>query len=227
MNFRSLVEGADLREVHAADLDLPSIPADGKRMLQALSRQLVGHLGAWVRRDRFDSDLVLNDHRAASSAWYAGLGIRLLVWDGDLRVEGDLLDDDYTLLPLLVVRGNLSVRHWLRGGMPAFVEGDVRAGGFIVGHYNDSALFVGGGLGASGYLPRARPYPEFREVAPHQVAGPIHARRLDIGHASPETLAEAFVEEVLVREEEDGEAYVSVDERAVFARFNDGLPVWR
>ncbi len=227
MNFKSLVELADLRDIRAADLDLPTIPADGQRMLKAQSHQLVGHRAAWVRQHRFDTDVVLTAHPAASSSWYGGLDIRMLVWDGDLHIEGDLLDDDFTLLPLLVVRGNLSVRHWLRGGMPGFIGGDVRASGFIVGHYNDSALFVGGGLSASGYLPRARPYPEFRAVAPHQVAGPVHARRIDIADAPTETLVEAFVEEVLVREEEDGEEYVSVDERAVFSRFSDGLPVWR
>lgn len=52
------------------------------------------------------------------------------------------------------------------------------------------------------------------------MAGPVHARRIDIADASSETLTEVFVEEVLVREEEDGEEYVSVDERAVFSRFN-------
>lgn len=227
MNFKSLVKAAELRELHAADLTLPGVPAGGKRLLQALSSQLGGQRAAWVRQHAFDSDLLLSSYEAASSAWYADRRIRVLLWDGDLTIDGDLLDDDFSLQPLLVVRGSLSVRHWLRGGMPGFIGGDVRASGFIVGHYNDSALFVGGGLSASGYLPRARPYPEFREVAPHQVAGPVHARRIDIADASSETLAEAFVEEVLVREEEDGEEYVSVDERAVFARFNDGLPVWR
>lgn len=227
MNFKSLVEQAELRDIRAADLDLPTIPADGQRMLEAQAHQLVGHRAAWVRPHRFDTDLVLTAHPAASSSWYAGRDIRMLVWDGDLHIEGDLLDDDFTLLPLLLVRGHLSVRHWLRGGMPGFIGGEVRARGFIVGHYNDSALFVGGGLSASGYLPRARPYPEFREVAPHQVAGPVLARRIDIADAPTETLVEAFVDEVLVREEDDGEEYVSVDERAVFSRFNEGLPVWR
>lgn len=227
MNYQSLVQAAEIRELSAAELQLPTLPAEGQRLLQALSRRVLGQRAAWVRQSRFDADLRLSDCHAASSAWYAGRQIRMLLWDGDLHLEGDLLDNDFKLLPVLVVRGNLSVRHWLRGGMPGFIGGHVHARGFIVGHYNDAALFVGGGLTASGYLPRARPYPEFRGVAPHQVAGTIAARRLDLFDAPAQTLLDAFVDEVLLREEEDGEEQVGLDEQAVFERFNAGLAVWR
>jgi hypothetical protein len=121
------------------------------------------------------------------------------------------------------VRGNLMVRSWLRGGMPAFVGGNVRASGFVIGHYNDSALFVAGDLVAGGYLPRAKPYPDLPKVAPHQIAGKLEARSLDVLNDSGEDLRSALVEEVL-DSDDDG---VSVNERRLRKRVASGLPVWR
>ncbi len=107
--------------------------------------------------------------------------------------------------------------------LPTFVGGSVHASGFIVGHYNDSALFVGGDLTAAGYVPRAKPYPDLPGVAPHQVAGKIEARRIDVHEASDEALRAAFVDEVLAQDGED----LWLDENAVIERSNAGLPVWR
>jgi hypothetical protein len=142
---------------------------------------------------------------------------------GDLVIDGDLIDDDWEMLPLLIVHGNLTVRNWLRGGMPSFVGGSVRAAGFIVGHYNDSALFVGGDLTASGYIPRAKPYHDFPKIAPHQIAGKINARQLDGLNASDQELKAALVDEVLIQDEEG----VGLDERALLERSNAGFAVWR
>jgi hypothetical protein len=127
------------------------------------------------------------------------------------------------MLPLLIVHGNLAVRNWLRGGMPAFVGGNVKASGFIIGHYNDSALFVGGDLAAAGYIPRAKPYKDLPNVAPHQIAGKVNAKKFDNLNATAEKLKAAFVDEALT--EEDGDTYL--DERAVFERSDAGLAVWR
>jgi hypothetical protein len=107
-------------------------------------------------------------------------------------------------------------------GVPAFIGGSVWASGFIVGHYNDSALFVGGDLTAAGYLPRAKPYPDLPGIAPHQVAGRIDARTFALDAASDEELAAAFDDAVLTQDDEG----TYLDEKAVLDRVARGLAVW-
>jgi hypothetical protein len=77
-----------------------------------------------------------------------------------------------------------------------------------------SALFVGGDPTAAGYLPRAKLYPDMPGVAPHQIAGAIAARRLDVIDASDQELRAAFVDDVLTG---DGDE-TSLDERAPASR---------
>lgn len=223
MNYKSLIRGAEVRGYSAQELLLPSLPKDGKNFLKELAQRFPGENAAVFGRDRFKEDLEVTSYPSATSSWYDDRKIRCLLWPGDLTIEGDLLDNDFNLLPLLIVKGNLSLRNWLRGGMPAFVGGSVRAKGFIIGHYNDSALFVGGDLTAAGYIPRAKPYKDYPKVVPHQIAGKIDARKFDNTEATKESLQAAFVDEALT--EEDGETYL--DEKAVFERSNAGLPVWR
>src|SRR5690606_29163325 len=100
----------------------------------------------------------------------------------------------------------------------------VHATGYLVGQYNDAALFVGGGLRAAGYIHRARPYPDLRDVEPHQIAGGVEARRFDTFDASSESLRETFDAAVLF-EDDDGEVYL--DEQAVLTRQRSGQAVWR
>jgi hypothetical protein len=178
---------------------------------------------AYIRRHTFEESVELTSYPHASGPWYSERQIHFLIWQGDLVIDGDLIDDDFENLPLLIVRGNLTVRNWLRGGMPGFVAGDVRAAGFIIGHYNDSVLFVGGALTATGYVPCVKPFPDYPEVVPHQIAGKVDARLFDVASASPADVKAAFVDDVLVEEGED----TWVDERAVIHQFRDGLPVWR
>lgn len=104
------------------------------------------------RTDHFESSLEILSNALDSSSWYRHWGVRLIVWPGDLVIRGDLVDDDFSPFPALVMCGDLVLRHWLRGGMISFVGGQVRAQGLVAGHYNDSALFVGGDLVATGTL---------------------------------------------------------------------------
>ncbi len=60
-------------------------------------------------------------------------------------------------------------------------------------------------------------------IAPHQVAGQIDARQLDGLNDFDQELRAAFVDEVLVQDEEG----VRLDERAILECFNAGLAVWR
>lgn len=223
MDYKTLIAQAEVRGITAQDFDLPTLPPDSRHHLSFVAKRHRKDFAACIRQERFAETLTLSSYPAASSVWYADRRIRLIVWDGDLTIDGDLRDEDFSLLPLLIVRGNLTLRHWLRGGIPTFVGGSVRASGFIVGHYNDSDLYVGGDLIAAGYIPRAKPDVDLPDVAPHQVAGTIDARKFDNLDATEEALRVAFVDEVLI--EEDGEVYL--DEAAVFERASAGLAVWR
>lgn len=223
MNFKALIKESDVRTLAATDLRLPTLPADGNRLLQEIARRFASDYAAYAQRHHFAESIEIHSYSHASGSWYADRNIRCLIWLGDLLIDGDLIDDHFEALPLLIVHGNLSVRNWLRGGMSTFVGGNVHAAGFIVGHYNDSALFVGGDLTAGGYIPRAKPYPDLPTIAPHQIAGKIDARQLDGLNASAQELKAALVDEVLVQDEEG----VGLDERMIRERFNAGLAVWR
>jgi hypothetical protein len=223
MNFKSLIGAAEVRAFTAADLNLTTLPAQGSGFLREAARRFHGGLAAFMQPHRFADKVELSSTSRASGPWYADRRIRFLVWTGDLVIDGDLIDDAFDQQPLLVIKGNLTVRHWLRGGMPGFVGGHVHASGFVIGHYNDSPLFVGGDLRAAGYIPRAKPYRDLPRMAPHQIAGRIEARRFDALDATDDALKAAFVDEVLEQDEEG----CRLDESALLERARGGLPVWR
>lgn len=223
MKFKALLKTAKIREFTPKDIVLPALPKEGVRLLQGVAGRFSGDCAAVFNKDRFDSDIEVSSYPSASSSWYSDRRIRFLIWEGDLTIEGDLIDDDFQMPPILVVRGNLTVRSWLRGGMPAFIGGGVRASGFIVGHYNDSALFVGGDLTAAGYLPGAKPYPDLPKVRPHQIGGKVDARTLSLLDTCDDELRSTFVEDVLGSDSEG----VSLDEKSVLERVASGKSVWR
>lgn len=223
MKFKTLLKEAKVGKFTPEDLALPGLPSDGAFLLNGVAGRFAGENAAVFSRETFGEDVELSSSASASGPWYSDQGIRFLIWPGNLTIEGDLVDDDFQVPPFLVVRGNLTVRSWLRGGMPAFVGGNVRATGFVIGHYNDSALFVGGDFAAAGYLPRAKPYPDLPKIAPHQFAGKVEARTLDVLNDSDDTLRAALVDDVL-DSDEDG---VSPNARRIRARIASGLPVWR
>lgn len=214
----------EVRAWTAADLRLPSLPQDGARFLQEAQRHagqrrqaLVLPAGPWP------GGLRLSLHSAATGPWYGDRQIGFILCPGDLLVDGDLLDDDFSAWPMLVVQGDLVLHNWLRGGMAGFVGGGVRASGFVVGRYNDAPLFVGGDLEAAGFIPRMRSDRRVGDGSPHQVAGQWRTRRFDAEDASAEDLQAAFVDEVLDHDEEGP----WLDDERVLERARAGLPVWR
>ena len=223
MNYKTLLADAELRRLDDQLFHLASIPADGRHVLQKIIRTLPDSKAAFVTRSHIGESVTITDHETASGPWFSDRNIKLLVWDGNLVIEGDLIDNDWEHFPALVVTGDLSLRNWLRGGMSAFIGGSIDASGFIIGHYNDSFLFCGGDLRAAGYLPRVRRFPDFPEITSHQISGRIEARTLDIGASSSADLEAAFVSDALIRE--DDETYV--DEGAIFERVATKQPVWR
>lgn len=200
------------------------LPADGAHLLKRFLSE-PNSLAACMEPMRLAENVHLSDHTHASSVYFADRKIKAICWNGDLTIDGDLIDDDWEALPVLIVAGNLSVRNWLRGGMIGFIGGSVFASGFIIGHYNDSALFVGGDLRAAGYIPCAKPYRDLPDVAPHQIAGGIDARTLD-GLDDSIDLTSVFVDDVL-EEAADAEESRWIDPQLIFERVSAGLPVWK
>jgi hypothetical protein len=75
-----------------------------------------------------------------------------IVCDGDLAVNGSVINRSLEGGPLLFVAGALKVEHAIKGGAPFLVLGNLRAGGIVVGEYNDGVIRIGGDLEARAYL---------------------------------------------------------------------------
>jgi hypothetical protein len=151
--------------------------------------------------------------------------IGCLVFLGDLHIDGDLLNDSQISNPLLIIHGNLFLRNWLRGGMSAFVTGNVNAKGYLLGKYEDAALFVGGSLNALGYLHRRKPYPDRPKFKPHQVFGAINAREFDVNKSkiTNKLMRDTFVDSVLA----DNQNELWYDEEKIMAHGVQGKSIWR
>jgi hypothetical protein len=225
VNWRHLIACADLEPIAAAPLALPSLPADGLKLLGMLPSACPQSHIAVVRESRIAGDLRLTSYEEASGPWYGDRGVGVLLWRGDLVVEGDLLDEAFDQWPVLVIQGDLIVRNWLRGGMAAFVGGSVRASGFVSTTYDDSALFVGGDFDATGFIHHPKTYPDFRDIVIHQVAGALSARTLALHYSEADPdMRTIFVPEVLIFDE--GMDCHWFDNQAIFQRAAAGLPVW-
>lgn len=221
--FKQFLKECELRKLTKADYTVPNMPKDGKFLLDGMAQRNALANVALAQKDHYTETLEITSHNAASGPHYSDRGILFIIWNGDLTIDGDLLDEDFNMKPLLIIKGNLTVRNWLRGGMTTFVGGNVKASGFVIGHYNDSHLFVGGDLTAAGYIPRAKPYKDLPNIVPHQIVGKVNAKKFDNTEPTHEQLQSAFVEEALLKEDDN----IYIDERAIFERSNAGLPVWR
>ncbi|QIF01781.1 hypothetical protein [Roseimicrobium sp. ORNL1] len=223
IRFKAFLKECELRKLTKADYTVPNMPKDGKFMLDGLAQRNASANVAIAKKDHYTETLEITSHTSASEPYYSDRRILFIIWEGDLNIDGDLLDEDFGMKPILIIKGNLTVRNWLRGGMDTFVGGNVKASGFIIGHYNDSALFVGGDLTAAGYIPRAKPYKDLPNIVPHQIVGKVNAKKFDNTAPTNEQLQAAFVEEALMKEDED----IYIDERAIFERSDAGLTVWK
>ena len=67
-----------------------------------------------------------------------------LVVDGDLELTGSVVNAEGDFGPFLLVTGDLETRHLVAGGSEIRIEGDTRAKGLILGHYNHGTLRIEG-----------------------------------------------------------------------------------
>jgi len=219
-----------IKPISELSIDMPTLTDDGQ-MLLAMTLQMF----AKEKQNTFcmdththQGDLELPKEESQNNAVLNLLeakNIRVIFVDGDLTVQGDLLNDSYSTRCFLIVTGNLTINNWLRGDMHTFIGGNVNAGGAIIGEYNDSALFVGGDLRADyGYIHRCEPYPEFPDMEPHQIAGEIHARVYDLRKDYIEKeVRDTFVSNALVYDS----GYFHPDPEKIFACVAAGKSIWK
>lgn len=140
--------------------------------------------------------------------WVRRNGIVCIACEGDLTVDGDLLNFNGDGGPVLGVARGLRVRNLIKGGSKVVVLGDLEASGLVVCNYNHGLLRVGGDLSAQAYI--------VMDQSQH-VGGEIHAPVLDEDEID---LRDQLVPE-LFRTEDD----VSPEVEWLWARQRAGLPV--
>jgi len=226
--MNKMYEQADLCSLNDLSLSLPKLSQDGQQLLLMLQQHLAQtedrHQAIYFDGLSVSSNLLLPEK---SNDWLSRNQVGVVVCEGDLSIDGDLINDDDGKGKLfLVVTGNLRLRSWWRGGSISFIGGDVSATGCLVGEYNDSALFVGGDLKAEGgYVHRRQPYPDMPDIIPHQVSGTIDAKTFDASrdNISRKELENTFSPEVL----EVDEGSVWYDPWRMVDRCAQGLSIWR
>lgn len=140
--------------------------------------------------------------------WVQRSGIVCIACEGDLTLDGDLLNLEGDSGPILLVGGRLQVRNLIAGGSNVIVLGDLEASGLVIGHYNHGKLVVGSDLSAQAYF-----------VLDHSqdVYGTIHAPVLDE--------REVDLRDELVPELFEDEDATSPEAVWLWARQRAGLPV--
>lgn len=203
------------------------LPSDGNRFLRIFAEHFGSKRAIILPQQSFQDRLMIGDHRYATSSWYSTRQIAALVCEGDLIIDGDLIDDDHSSsLPALIISGNLHVRNWLRGGMHSWIGGNVRATGLIIGKYNDAALYVGGDLEADGYIRCTNFRMPEPGMEPHQIAGRLNARSLDLMDDTLD-LKEVLVDDVLRTEVDADGSFTYFDEDAALKMGAEGRSIWR
>lgn len=84
--------------------------------------------------------------------WVRRNRIVALICEGDLTIDGDVLNRELDSGPMLLVGGKLRVRNLIKGGSRVIVIGDLEASGLVVCEYNHGVFRVGGDLSAQAYF---------------------------------------------------------------------------
>jgi hypothetical protein len=145
------------------------------------------------------------------TGWVRRHGIAGVVCEGDLTVDGDVLNRGSDSGPLLFVGGRLQVGNLLAGGSRVVLLGDVDASGLVIGFYNHGSLLVGGDLRAQALVwPGHHGY----------VRGQTHAPKLsDLDDPRALLVPEVF--------EDPAEDWPTPNAERLWARQRAGLPVLR
>jgi len=203
----------EIKRVASLKLTMPALPKDGQRYLsQDLRGKYVHFKGL-----KHSGDFVVGRYDL-DDTWYTQYKISAIYCEGDMVIDGDIINNKPDMFPKLIVTGDLYVRSWLRGGMPAFIGGSVFASGVLVGEYNDTPLYVVKDLHADAYLIR----PE-AEKNTHQIGGMIHARTIDLRQENARRELRKLLPEALVSDGKD----IGYDSHAMIQIAAEGRSVWK
>jgi len=99
---------------------------------------------------RVDEDFILDTDELADASpdkWICGYII-----NGDLIVNGSVLNEEGDYGPALLVTGNVACRHFLIGGSAVTVEGNITAEEVVMLHYNHGWMACGGMIKAPVFI---------------------------------------------------------------------------
>ncbi|MBD8526388.1 ankyrin repeat domain-containing protein [Pseudomarimonas arenosa] len=85
----------------------------------------------------------------ADAADAAGRRVNALVIDGDIEIEGDLLNLEGDFGPSLLVLGSVRARNFVHGGAVWVIAGDADIEAVVLGHYNHGECVINGALRAA------------------------------------------------------------------------------
>jgi predicted acyltransferase (DUF342 family) len=141
---------------------------------------------------------------------------------GDLRVEGNLLNARTDAGPLLIVLGSLEATHVALSGAQLLVGGSLRAR-VVNGSGTRGFLRVLGEVRADAMV-----LDGYRAEVGGDITGRIFDQRGMLEHAGHvRAPQEALLDELFVDDVVDRESPSRIDERALVARLEEGLPVLR
>ena len=110
-------------------------------------------------------------------------GLCAVLAEGDLTVEGDVLNLDWNDGRALVVLGRLRAANVVKAGASLLVTGDLECRGVVLGVYNDGSAWVSGGLRAEAFITLDHDF---------GVGGPVEALRIDDGDGHAFLVPEVF-----------------------------------
>ncbi len=87
-----------------------------------------------------------------STEWVHRNNIVAVVCEGDLTIDGNVVNHTLEGGPMLFVDGQLRAHHVKKGGASFILLGDVHAEGWVIGEYNDGVIRIGGDLEAQVFL---------------------------------------------------------------------------
>lgn len=138
------------------------------------------------------------------------LGLCAVLAEGDLTVEGDVLNLDWNDGRTLLVLGRLRAANVVKAGATLLVTGDLECRGVVLGIYNDGMARVSGRLKAEAFITLDNDF---------SVTGAIDALRID------ESEGHAFLVPEVLRTGDDGERELDWD--ALIARATRHEPLVR
>lgn len=138
-----------IRAKIAYDPDKYSYPENFAEFVRAQFKNYSEHCVLVLPPDTvIDGDLILD----WKEPWIVDNQICAIVSEGDLSVNGDVLNRTLESGVLLFVEGSLTVQNLIKSGSTVMVLGNVRATGLVIGEYNDGVTRIGGNLNATAYL---------------------------------------------------------------------------